>query len=155
VIRIELPPLRERPEDIRWLTERMLQQIAVEQGRPVAMSEAFMRDVMARTWRGNARELRSFLEEAVVLSEAGILAVPPSASRPQDTVSGAHIAGEFAPLHAMVEEAERRHIRSALERTGGSVIRTSELLGISRKTLWEKMKKLKVEARTSSDETRP
>jgi DNA-binding NtrC family response regulator len=155
VIRIELPPLRERPEDIRWLTERMLQQIAVEQGRPVAMSEAFMRDVMARTWRGNARELRSFLEEAVVLSEAGILAVPPSAARPQDTVSGAHIAGEFAPLHAMVEEAERRHIRSALERTGGSVIRTSELLGISRKTLWEKMKKLKVEAGTSSDETRP
>jgi len=155
VIRIELPPLRERPEDIRWLTERMLQQIAVEQGRPVAMSEAFMRDVMARTWRGNARELRSFLEEAVVLSEAGILAVPPSAARPQDTVSGAHIAGEFAPLHAMVEEAERRHIRSALERTGGSVTRTSELLGISRKTLWEKMKKLKVEAGTSSSETRP
>jgi DNA-binding NtrC family response regulator len=92
---------------------------------------------------------------SLVLSEAGILAVPPSAARPQDTVSGAHIAGEFAPLHAMVEEAERRHIRSALERTGGSVIRTSELLGISRKTLWEKMKKLKVEAGTSSDETRP
>jgi DNA-binding NtrC family response regulator len=42
-----------------------------------------------------------------------------------------------------------------LERTGGSVIRTSELLGISRKTLWEKMKKLKVEAGTSSNETRP
>ena len=42
----------------------------------------------------------------------------------------------------MIEDAERRHIRSALERTGGSVTKTSELLGISRKTLWEKMKKL-------------
>ncbi|MCK7468814.1 MAG: sigma-54 dependent transcriptional regulator [Desulfosudis oleivorans] len=81
VIRIGLPPLRERPEDIRWLTERMLQQLAVEQGRPVAMSEAFLRDVMGRTWKGNARELRSYLEEAVVLSEAGILDVPEAATR--------------------------------------------------------------------------
>ncbi len=139
VIRISLPPLRERPEDIRWLTERMLSQLAAEQGRPVAMSEAFLRDVMARTWKGNARELRSYLEEAIVLSEAGILDVPgPSATADPPTTSD----GVFAPLHAMVEDAERRHIRSALERTGGSVMKTSELLGISRKTLWEKMKKL-------------
>lgn len=141
VIRIDLRPLRERPEDIRWLTERMLQQLAVEQGRPVAMSEAFLRDVLGRTWKGNARELRSFLEEAVVLSEAGILDV-------SETLPTANAAaapdGEFVPLHAMVEEAERRHIRSALERTGGSVMKTSELLGISRKTLWEKMKKLRI-----------
>jgi DNA-binding NtrC family response regulator len=139
VIRISLPPLRERPEDIRWLTERMLGQLAVEQGRPVAMSEAFLRDVMARTWKGNARELRSYLEEAIVLSEAGILDVPLHAVR-SDLAHAPE--GSFVPLHTMVEDAERRHIRSALERTGGSVMKTSELLGISRKTLWEKMKKL-------------
>lgn len=141
VIRIGLPPLRERPEDIRWLTERMLQQLAVEQRRPVAMSEAFLRDVLGRTWKGNARELRSFLEEAVVLSEAGILDV---AETPTPSNSVASLDDEFVPLHAIVEEAERRHIRSALERTGGSVMKTSELLGISRKTLWEKMKKLRI-----------
>ena len=139
VIRISLPPLRERPEDIRWLTERMLAQLAAEQGRPVAMSEAFLRDVMARTWKGNARELRSYLEEAVVLSEAAILDVP-GPTAPADPPAGSD--GVFVPLHAMIEDAERRHIRSALERTGGSVTKTSELLGISRKTLWEKMKKL-------------
>ena len=50
VVRIGLPPLRERVEDIRWLTERMLRQIALEQGKPLAMSEAFLRDVMARNW---------------------------------------------------------------------------------------------------------
>ena len=44
----------------------------------------------------------------------------------------------------MVEAVERRHIRSALERSGGSVMKAAELLGISRKTLWEEMKKLKV-----------
>ena len=78
VIRIQLPPLRERLEDIRWLTERMLTQIAAQQGRPLAMSEAFLRDVLSRSWRGNARELRSYLEEAVVMSEAGILDAPRS-----------------------------------------------------------------------------
>jgi DNA-binding NtrC family response regulator len=44
----------------------------------------------------------------------------------------------------LVEEAERRHIRSTLERIGGSTMKTSELLGISRKTRWEKMKKLRI-----------
>jgi len=111
--------------------------------------------VMARTWKGNARELRSYLEEAVVLSEAGILDVPDSAPRQQDALTVDQMAGEFASLHAMVEEAERRHIRTALERTGGSVMKTSELLGISRKTLWEKMKKLKVESISTSNEGRP
>ncbi|MBL8301474.1 MAG: hypothetical protein JNM26_01740, partial [Ideonella sp.] len=107
--------------------------------------EAFMRDVMARTWKGNARELRSFLEEAVVLSEAGILDLPDAPGMQRDAAPADGTSGGFVPLHEMVEEAERRHIRCALERTGGSVIRTSELLGISRKTLWEKMKKLKVD----------
>ena len=145
VIRIGLPPLRERPEDIRWLTERMLQELAAEQGRPIAMSEAFLRDVLGRSWKGNARELRSFLEEAVVLSEAGVLDVT---ATPTTADAAAAPDGEFVPLHAMVEEAERRHIRSALERAGGSVMKTSVLLGISRKTLWEKMKKLRIDNAT-------
>ena len=113
-----------------------------------------MRDVMARTWKGNARELRSFLEEAVVLSEAGILDVPDAAGTQRDTAPADQLSGKFASLHATVEEAERRHIRSALERTGGSVIKSSELLGISRKTLWEKMKKLKVEGGTNPNGSR-
>jgi len=151
VIRIDLPPLRERPEDIRWLTERMLQQLALEQGRPVAMSEAFLRDVLGRTWKGNARELRSYLEEAVVLSEAGILDVPEAAAKTNRVEKPDASDREFIPLHAMVEDAERRHIRSALDRTGGSVMKTSELLGISRKTLWEKMKKLRIGHDTAAD----
>ena len=154
VIRIGLPPLRERPEDIRWLTERMLQQLALEQARPVAMSEAFLRDVMARTWKGNARELRSYLEEAVVLSEAGILDVPEAIAPTSKAQPLASAQAAFVPLHAMVEDAERRHIRSALERTGGSVMKTSELLGISRKTLWEKMKKLRIGAGSGLDGAR-
>lgn len=143
VIRISLPPLRERPDDIRWLTERLLAAMALEQGRPLAMSETFLRDVMARDWRGNVRELRSYLEQAVVLSEAGILDEPLQESDQRAMKSGQD-TGEIAPLHLMVEEAERKHIRRALSRCEGSVGKTAELLGISRKTLWEKMKRLEV-----------
>ena len=149
VVRIALPPLRERAEDIRWLTERMLKQMALEQGKPLAMSEAFLRDVMARNWKGSARELRSFLEESVVFSEAGILDTGPLVS-PASPISapGASAvpdpATPFASLQRMVEEAERLHIRRGLAQTAGSVSKTAELLGISRKTLWEKMKRLQI-----------
>ena len=100
-------------------------------------SEAVLRDVLGRTWKGNGCELRTFLEEAVVLIEGGILNVA-EASRCE---RGGSSRRRVLSLHAMVEDAERRHIRSALERTGGSVMKTRKLLGISRRTLWEKLKK--------------
>ncbi|MDZ7812957.1 MAG: sigma-54 dependent transcriptional regulator [Ideonella sp.] len=147
VIKIELPPLRERPEDIRWLTERMLAQMVVEQGRPVAMSETFLRDVLGREWRGNCRELRSYLEQAVVMSEAGLLDAPWEVSGRAHSLS-AHPDESQAiePLQVVVADAERGHIRRALRRCEGNVSKTADLLGISRKTLWEKMKKLAIEA---------
>lgn len=146
VVSVNLPPLRERPEDIRWLTERMLQEIALEQGRPLAVSEPFMGSLISRPWKGNVRELRAFLEQSVILSDGGVLDMddaghgltvpaPPAA---------AGAARQVIPLQALVADAEREHIRKAMEHTGGSVSRTAEVLGISRKTLWEKMKKLGV-----------
>lgn len=145
VIRITLPPLRERPEDIRWITNRLLAVMTVEQNRPLAMSEGFMRDVMARDWRGNVRELRSYLEQAVVMSEAGILDTPLDDAT-ASPMSGSDNQAVIAPLQRMVEDAERVHIRRALTRCEGSVTQTAELLGISRKTLWEKMKRLEITA---------
>ena len=143
VIRITLPPLRERPEDVRWLTERLLAGMVIEQGRPLAMSETFLRDIMGREWRGNVRELRSYLEQAVVMSDVGVLdePLPDNETRGQTpTIQSEAIV----PLQAMIEEAERIHIRKALNRCEGSVGKTAELLGISRKTLWEKMKRLAI-----------
>jgi DNA-binding NtrC family response regulator len=143
VIRIPLPPLRERPEDIRWLTERLLATMVEEQGRPLAMSEVFLRDVMGRDWRGNVRELRSYLEQAVIMSDGGVLDEPLPESTQRASVSN-HQSDVFVPLQAMIEETERVHIRKALNRCEGSVTKTAELLGISRKTLWEKMKRLSI-----------
>ncbi|OIQ99671.1 transcriptional regulatory protein QseF [mine drainage metagenome] len=144
VIRISLPPLRERPEDIRWLTERMLQQIASEHNNPLAISEAFMRDLLGRNWKGNARELRSCIEEAIIFSEAGILDLPVHTDG--DRAVRDQVADDpempFLPLHAIAEEAERSHIRRALSRCDNGMSKAAELLGISRKTLWEKMTRL-------------
>ncbi|MET3375454.1 DNA-binding NtrC family response regulator [Variovorax boronicumulans] len=144
VINLWLPPLRERPEDIRWLAERMLSQLTEEHGRPIAVSEPFMRDVLGRTWKGNARQLRSYLEQAVVLSDQGIVDLPLEDRRLITNELSGESSDQFVPLQAMIEETERLHIQRALERTGGSVSKTAELLGISRKTLWEKMKRLKM-----------
>jgi DNA-binding NtrC family response regulator len=148
VIRIEIPSLRDRPEDIRWLTELILQQITAEQGTPIAMSELFLRDVMARTWRGNVRELRAYLEHAVVMSDNGILDEP--LASPGANQTGVSLVttppGALPSLHTVVEDAERGHIRKALTHCDGSVGKTADVLGISRKTLWEKMKRLEISA---------
>lgn len=145
VIKIELPPLRDRPEDIRWLTEKLLAQIVMEQGRPLAMSETFLRGLMAREWRGNVRELRSFLEQSVVLSDGGVLDLPESSSAGAPLSEGFTPDG-IVPLQRMVETVERSHIQRALQHCEGSVGKTAEALGISRKTLWEKMKRLTIQA---------
>ncbi|MDD5029277.1 MAG: sigma-54 dependent transcriptional regulator [Rhodoferax sp.] len=148
VIRIEIPPLRERPEDIRWLTELILQQITAEHGIPIAMSEVFLRDVMARNWRGNVRELRAYLEHAVVLSDNGILNQPMASipdTRGDDSLITSAL-GVLPQLHSVVEDAERGHIRKVLAHCEGNLGKTAEALGISRKTLWEKMKRLEISA---------
>jgi len=143
VIRISLPPLRERPEDIRWFTERLLANLVVEQGKPLAMSEMFLRDVISRDWRGNVRELRSYLEQAVIMSDGGILDEPLIDNSQRSIVTN-HKTDKIIPLYAMIEETERVHIRKALSSFEGSVTKTATALGISRKTLWEKMKKLAI-----------
>lgn len=145
VIRIEIPPLRERPEDVRWLTELILQQITAEQGIPIRMSELFLRDLMARNWRGNVRELRAYLEQAVVMSDEGELATPVSdPGGAASSTATSFSAGALLSLSAVVEDAERLHIRKALSQCDGSLGKTADLLGVSRKTLWEKMKRLSI-----------
>jgi transcriptional regulator of acetoin/glycerol metabolism len=112
--------------------------MTVEQRRPIAVSEAFMRDVLGRMWKGNTRELRSYLEQALVLGDEGVLDLLPHFSSNNELDLD---AGEFVPFQAMIEETERAHIRRARGRTSGSVSKTAQLLGISRRTLWEEMKR--------------
>lgn len=140
VVQIRVPPLRERREDIPWLIERFLAEIGQRTGTPRRrLHPAAEEAVLTYPWPGNVRELRHAVERACILSAAELL--PPDALLPE--AGFAPVADDArAPLGDYLRECERRYIASALESTGGQIGVTAERLGISRKNLWEKMKKL-------------
>jgi DNA-binding NtrC family response regulator len=96
MINLWLPPRRERPEDIRWQTERTLAQLRREHRRPSAVSDPFMRDVLGRTWKGNAKQLRCYLEQAVALAMKE-LSISRSEARARALKSG--LVNLAAPSH--------------------------------------------------------
>ena len=145
VIPIEVPPLRERKEDIPALCRHFLEQFRCESGRRMEISEQAMSALMAYDYPGNVRELRNIIERLTVLSPSPVIEpwnLPPD-------ILGAD--GENGPAAASlrladaVAQAERGCILRALRRTGGKKGEAAQLLGISRKNLWEKMKLYRIE----------
>ncbi len=146
VFNIAMPPLREHLEDLPVLVESMLEEMNLKHGRRVSGVAASMLDRMkSYQWPGNARELRNVIERAVILCDDG---TPLDAS---------HLPPEFnsQPYHAertydsgivpvrvgtSMEEAERMLIVQTLEATGQNRTRAAEILGLSLKTLYNKLK---------------
>jgi DNA-binding NtrC family response regulator len=151
VVRIEMPPLRERMEDVVLLAQRFLEEFARENGRPVKpLSDAAMARLRGYRWPGNVRELRTAIEHGVVMSNAEVIEVghlPAFLEGPVASGGGtvAAPAGKIAlepavelNLHAL----EARAIRDALARAGDNRTQAAELLGISRRTLQRKLKEM-------------
>jgi formate hydrogenlyase transcriptional activator len=144
VFPIELPPLRERPEDIRLLVHHFARDYATRMHKPIkAISEEFLGTLVRHSWPGNVRELQNFIERSVILSTGAVL----SGSRPEVTgtlkVSGAVTLGE----------AERSHIIQTLQQTEGVVggrDGAAARLGLPRTTLIAKMKRLGIDRGQSS-----
>ncbi|MGV3708378.1 MAG: sigma-54-dependent transcriptional regulator [Gemmatimonas sp.] len=133
-IRVALPPLRERTVDIAPLAEHFLEQFGG--GSPPRLSEDAL-DVLTRyRWPGNVRELRNVIERAVLLSTDGVI-VARDLPLGIET-GGASRATPTAPMTLI--ELERRHIQDVLDRTGWHQGRAADLLGISPKTLYRKIK---------------
>jgi NtrC-family two-component system response regulator AlgB len=136
VIEIEVPPLRERPEDIIPLAEGFVAFFGARNGRPGAtLTDAAERALTRREWPGNVRELQNAVERAVILSRGtrvGAEALPP-ADDGLATVPGG------TPLISL-EEAECRHIEGVLEATS-TAKEAAEILGISTTTLWRRRRK--------------
>jgi two-component system, NtrC family, response regulator AlgB len=136
VIEIEVPPLRERPDDILALAEHFLGFFSTRYGRPgLRFSEAAERSLVERSWPGNVRELQNAVERAVILSNGSRIAagaLPDSGFTPARTK-------QDTPL-VTLEEAERRHIEAVLEATP-SVKEAAEVLGVSPTTLWRRRRK--------------
>ncbi len=156
VVTIELPPLRERPGDIRQLAEHFLVQFGRELGKQLAGFSPDAVEAMRRyRFPGNVRELRNIVERAAVLARSptiGIDDLPPNVvARPTDPVPSAAAAeeadGAWSPirLEDALREPERRIILRALRANAWNRQKTAEQLSINRTTLYKKMKALGIE----------
>jgi two-component system response regulator FlrC len=140
VFPVELPPLRERREDIVPIAETLLARIAASLGRPaLALTDGAKRALVAAPWRGNVRELANTLERAAILAEGGTLdedLVTP-ARKPRAASAARPPAGERRTL----EDLERDAIERALNEFEGNRRKAAERLGIGLRTLYEKLKR--------------
>ena len=139
VIRIEVPPLRERREDIVPLVDLFLNRACERQARSfIGVSAAAMRGLQAYRWPGNARELANVIERAVVLSDHDTL-VPEDFDVPKNDGVGTLLA-QGADGNVPLEEIERAYVRRVLEEHGGNKAGAARSLGINRRTLYRKLK---------------
>ena len=146
VIPIELPPLRERRDDIPLLVTHFLEKFSP--GGAMHVSQAAMRALMAFSWPGNVRQLENAVERSVALgagrNEIDIADLPPEMHATPQAAATPFIdfPDEGLDLPAYLSSIERDLIRQSLERTGGNRNKAAELLRIKRTTLVEKLKRL-------------
>jgi two-component system response regulator HydG len=145
VIPIYLPPLRERRNDIPLLAGHFLQGFASEQGKEIqGFRPETMRNLMDYNWPGNVRELENTVEHATVLAKGGrIEAVDLPAAIRQDLSPSQH-----TKLPTMVDH-EKKLLQETLEECGWNKKQTAKRLGISRSTLYEKLKKYQISRPTA------
>jgi DNA-binding NtrC family response regulator len=140
VIAHHVPPLRERVDDIDWLIDRFFAEFArTIESDVVGVSALACEAAREHGWPGNVRELRNRIERAVALA-AGRWIMPGDLfpERSDRPVADCEF---IATLGTAREGAEKRHIQRALSMTGGAILPAAKALGISRTTLWEKMKR--------------
>jgi DNA-binding NtrC family response regulator len=143
VFAIRLPPLRDRKEDLPLLIQSFIGEFNARNNRSVAaVDERAMRILERYSWPGNVRELRNVMERATIVAEGRFIEVKDLPTLVDSGVSGQPGTG----LHAgtTVEEAERQLIQLTLQHTNDNKTRAAELLGISLKTLHNKLNRLKI-----------
>ena len=149
VITIQIPPLRDRREDIPLLAEHFMRVYASENQKPIAgLDPEAYRALLDHDWPGNVRELENAIERAVVLcppgGKIGLGLLPESVLSPDRGELPIRLPENGATYKQMVEEYERRLIRTALRRTGGVQKRAAEMLKIKPTTLHEIIKRLEI-----------
>lgn len=135
---IELPALRERPDDLPLLARYLLDAAGESDA---VITEEVMGLLSAYSWPGNVRELKNVLERALLLSQGGDLQpshFPGLRERPRYQEFRTPVAG------ATVQQVEEAHIAVVLKQTGGNVDQAAQRLGISRATLYRKLKRLQL-----------
>jgi DNA-binding NtrC family response regulator len=143
VIEIEMPPLRDRREDIPLLIDYFLTDLARRYGKPKqSFSDSTLKMMMAYDWPGNVRELRNIIERAIVTRTENIIEddfLPPRITnlKPSDNIIAIPVGTSFS-------EAERVIILQTLESVNHNQSKAAKILGLSRKTLHNKLKVFKL-----------
>jgi len=140
VITIELPPLRERPEDIAPLVDLLLSRVCRRLNRPiVGVSDQGMRWLRAHPWPGNIRQLSNLLERAVVLSEHDSLLLEDFSGASAEASAAITDLDDLARRGFNLHEVEAAYIAAALRVTEGNRTEAAKLLGIDRRTLYRRL----------------
>jgi DNA-binding NtrC family response regulator len=149
---IEIPPLRERREDLAKLADLFLRRFAGQLGKPVPHLDSFAFELMRRyAWPGNVRELQNALEHALVLCDGPVLGpknLPSEIQSPELSHSQPLAGGSPQTL----QDVEKQTLIDALRRAKGNKKRAAELLGIHRPTLYAKLKRFGIGTDTASEE---
>jgi two-component system, NtrC family, response regulator AtoC len=142
VVPVWLPPLRERPEDIEPLARRFAEAAARAHVRPALELDAGAMDCLRRQrWPGNVRELVNFVERLVVLADTARVGAD-DVERELARGRMPSLAAAEGSLDERVRTSEREAIRDALQRAGGNRTLAARLLGVSRRTLYNKLEEL-------------
>jgi len=155
VFAMRLPPLRDRKEDIPLLVQAFLKEFNHRNSRSIAgLSDAAMQILERYSWPGNVRELRNVIERATIVAkgdtiEPGDLPVLNATATAVASVPG----GEALTPGTTVDEAERRLIELTLQHTGGNKTRAAEMLGISLKTLHNKLNRMRQDQTAAESQT--
>ena len=137
VVRINLPPLRERKEDIPLIVNYFLNKFSKENNKPILQIEEEVMDALINyDWRGNIRELANVIERAIVLSPSGVISLKHLPKRIIEKTGVSYFESNTLNLI----EVEKSLILKALNSTGWNQTKAAEILGISRKQLRTKMK---------------
>jgi DNA-binding NtrC family response regulator len=143
VVPIHLPPLRERKDDIPPLVDHFIRQFNRGRKKPLtAVSPAAMEVLMKYHWPGNVRELGNAMERAAILE--GDEVITPSSLPGLFPAMGAIAVPAGLPQLASLQEVEKEYIASILKETKGNRTQAAKILGIDRKTLYQKLKKIHV-----------
>ncbi|MGO9610667.1 MAG: sigma 54-interacting transcriptional regulator, partial [Verrucomicrobiia bacterium] len=144
VVQIDLPPLRERTEDIPLLAMEFLRRFARQNGKDLrGFSDNAVSVLCGYGWPGNVRELENVVLQAVVLAKSSIIDAPDLPRR--ITEAKPLLAVPSAALSDQLGEPEKQILVNALRQHGGNIKRTAETLQISRTTLYAKLKKYEID----------
>jgi len=136
-IQIELPPLRKRGNDIIILAEFFLKRYCYKYKKPdIKINRQAIDKLLSYGWPGNIRELQHTIEKAVILSESSVL-------KPDDLYLKSPTSGLSGNSFTTLDEMERQMIRQALEKNNGNFTAAAEQLGITRQTLYNRLKRQK------------